>query len=238
MAMDTGVQHGPQPDVHAPTTDGTSGPGGGDSPVHDGEDGPAAPSRAVPHDDVPTTILDLRTAFAEAGAEDSPPLGMVQVEREHPMRAAIAFLAVLAFIALAAGAVVVGVVRAGHAVYDRVAGPASCSQRQVADGAALETWLLATTRSAVGASAAVRRTGCVTAGGLDPLTGQSATTTVRAGTATTRMVAVLKKRGCTLGAASPSGRRTCTVEVGGRLTSVELKPDRAKKTTVVTVNFW
>jgi hypothetical protein len=181
-------------------------------------------------------ILDLRTAFAQAGPHGAGPLGLVRVEREHPARAGLAFLAVLALIAAAAGGAVVGAAAAGRAVYDRLFGPAQCTASQVADGAALEAWLLGATREALGEKAAVTRSGCLTEGVLDPLTGQSASARAAVGKPSTRLLASLTKRDCTLGPASRAGTRSCTVRVGGRLAVVEVRPKPAKSVTV-TVSF-
>ena len=152
------------------------------------------------YEDVPTTILDLRAVFAEAGPEDAPPLGVVTVEREHPLRAALAFMGVLGLIALAAGGVVVGTAALGKAVYAKVSGPATCSAAQVASGAALEQWLLDAARQAAGEGARVNRTGCVTEGVVDPLEGQAVSTSVGVGKPTSR--SSRRSRAAT----APSGR--------------------------------
>jgi len=251
VAMDTGVEHGQHPDTGAAgPPDGTGGrapqgpaarphPAHGEHASHRGHHvaPPDVAARRVPLDDVPTTILDLRTAFAEAGPQDAAPLGVVTVEREHPARAALAFLAVLALIAGVASGIVVGTARAGQAVYDRLFGPPQCTAAQVADGSSLEAWLLAVMQEAAGPTAKVVRVGCVTEGVLDPLTGQAASATVGAGKTADKLVARLKKRDCTLGTATPSGRRSCTVSVGGRLAVLELRPAGSKKTVTVTVSF-
>jgi hypothetical protein len=217
VAIDTGVARGPDP--------------GTDAAPDEAEQRPAV-------DDAPTTILDLRTAFAEAGPRDAAPLGVVTVEREHPARAGLAFLAVLALIAAVAGGAVVGTAKAGQAVYDRLFGPAQCTATEVADGSALEAWLLAVMREASGPTAKVNRIGCLTEGVLDPLTGQAVTSTVGAGKPEKALVAMLKKKhDCTLGAATPSGRRSCTVSVAGRLAVLELRPAANKKTVTATVSF-
>ena len=98
--MDTGVEHGRQPDGGA----GQASPDGGGGPGREstGRD-VARPHRPPPmpvYEDAPTTILDLRAVFAEAGPQDAPPLGVVTVERERPVRAALAFMGVLGLIAV------------------------------------------------------------------------------------------------------------------------------------------
>jgi hypothetical protein len=234
--MDTGVEHGPPPDLGAGTPPSGVQPrsvaGGHDHAGHHVSHH-AVPAQHDP-DDIPTTILDLRTAFAQAGSQAAAPLGVVRVEREHPLRAALAFMAVLALIAGAAGGIVVGIAAAGKAVYAKLAGPAECSTQQVADGAALEAWLLAVMRDTVGPTARVARFGCAATGALDPLSGQSAAATIGAGRSATRLVAVLRKRDCTLGTASSSGTRSCTAEIGTRLVVVEVRPRAGNVTTTVS----
>ena len=226
MVMDTGVEHGRQPD---PAGDAGRGPHGGYT---------HAPAPAPVYDDQPTTILDLRRAFAEAGPQDAPPLGIVTVEREHPLRAALAFLAVLVLIAAAAGALVMGVAKVGQSLYDKSSAPPTCSAAQVANGAALEGFLGDVRSAAAGVSADVVRGGCTTEGAADPLTGQSAALTVPAGKQTSAVSAALKEgHDCQFGQASLSGVRVCTVSLGDRLAAVELRPAKNKKTTTFTVTF-
>lgn len=189
------------------------------------------------YEDAPTTILDLRAVFAEAGPRDAPPLGVVTVEREHPVRAALAFMGMLGLIAVAAGGAVAGVAAAGKAVYAKVSGPAQCSAGQVAAGAALEQWLLEAARQAAGDAAEVARTGCATAGVTAPPEGQAVSTTVAAGKPTAKVVAALKTLDCTFGQASASGVRTCTVTVADRLAALELRPAKDKKSTTFTVTY-
>jgi hypothetical protein len=234
--MDTGVEHGHQPDGGA----AQASPDGGGRPGRKraGRE-VATPVRQPPmpvYEDAPTTILDLRAVFAEA-APDAPPLGVVTVEREHPVRAALAFMGVLGLIAVAAGGAVVGTAAAGKAIYAKVSGPATCSAAQVAAGAALEQWLLDAARQAAGNGAKVDRTGCTTEGIVDPLEGQAVATTVAAGKPTAKVVAALKSRDCTFGQASPSGVRSCTVTIADNLAALELRPAKDKKTTTFTVTY-
>ena len=230
--MDTGVEHGRQPDPA----------GGRDTGTHGAQAGPDvvryAPAPAPVYDDVPTTILDLRQAFAEAGPQNAPPLGVVAVEREHPLRAALAFLAVLALIAGAAGGLVMGVAAIGKSLYDKTSAPPTCSVGQVADGKALVDFVSEVRSQAPGVTADVVRTGCATEGLADPLTGQSAALTVAAGKQTSAVSSALaKQHDCQFGQASLSGVRLCTVAIGERAAAVELRPAKNKKTTTFTVTF-
>ncbi len=237
MVMDTGVEHGRQPDGGA----GQASPDGGGGPGRESTGRDVARAYRQPpmpvYEDAPTTILDLRAVFAEAGPQDAPPLGVVTVERERPVRAALAFMGVLGLIAVAAGGAVVGTAAAGKALYERVSGPPQCSASQVAAGAALETWLLDAARQAAGGAAEVARTGCMTEGIVVPPEGQAVSTTVAAGKPTSKVVAALKSRDCTFGQASPSGVRTCTVTVANKLAALELRPAKDKKTTTFTVTY-
>lgn len=226
--MDAGVEHGRQPD---PAGDAGQEPQGGYSGMH-------APAPAPVYDDQPTTILDLRRAFAEAGPEDAPPLGVVTVQREHPFRAALAFLGVLALIAGAAGGLVLGIATVGKNLYEKSSAPPTCSAAQVANGTALADFLTDVASGAAGVTAEVVRAGCTTEGITDPLTGQSAALTVPAGKQTSAVAAVLaKKHECQFGQASQSGVRICSVPLGTRLAAVELRPAKDRKTSTFTVAF-
>lgn len=235
--MDTGVGHGRAPDPDAGGSSGqpATGEPGTTFIAIEAPTGPPLPPQPV-YEDVPTTILDLRQAFAEAGPHGAPPLGIVASEQERPVRAGVAFVVVLLVIAGVATGLVMGVAAAGKAVYAKLSGPKDCSAAQVSDGVALESWLTPVSVAA-GPGIDIVRTGCVTPGVLDPLTGQSAAITVRAGRPTNAVVTALKRRDCTLGTPSQSGVRTCTVEVGGRLGSVELRPAKDRRTTTFTVAF-
>lgn len=238
--MDTGVDRGRGPDPAGGQGTGAAGPGVRSDVTSDVVPDVVryAPAPAPVYDDVPTTILDLRQAFAEAGPHDAPPLGIVAVEREHPLRAALAFLAVLALIATAAGGLVMGVAAVGKSLYERSAAPATCSAGQVADGTALVGFLTEVRSAVPGVAADVVRTGCATEGLADPLTGQSAALTVTAGKQTSALSSVLtKKHDCQFGQASLSGVRICTVSIGTQLGTVELRPAKDKKTTTYTVTF-
>ena len=224
--MDTGVEHGRQPD---PAGDAGRAPQAGYT---------HAPAPAPVYDDQPTTILDLRRAFAEAGPKDAPPLGIVTVEREHPLRAALAFMAVLALIAGAAGGLVMGIASVGKSLYEKSSAPPTCSATQVANGTALTGFLTDVKAAAADVTADVVRTGCATEGAADPLTGQSAALTVPAGKQTSAIASVLKsEHDCQFGQASLSGVRVCSVALGDRLAAVELRPAKNKKTTTFTVAF-
>lgn len=226
VVMDTGVERGSE------TGRGTAAP----SDAHAEQQQEYAQQRPV-YDDAPTMILDLRAAFAEAGPSDAPPLGIVQVEREHPVRAGLAFLAVLGLIAAGAGGLVVATAAIGKAAYDRFAGPPQCTTAQVADGDALAGWLTDLTRETVGTGTKIVRTGCTTAGVLDPLDGQSAAITVGASKPDDKVIAALKQRDCSFGQSSTTGVRSCTVEIGSRLAAVELRPSKDRTVTTFTVSF-
>ena len=222
MVMDTGVEHGRQQD---PADDGGSPYGYG------------GPAPAPVYDDQPTTILDLRRAFAEAGPQDAPPLGIVTVEREHPVRAALAFLAVLAVIAGVAGGVVMGIASLGKSLYAKTSAPPTCSATQVADGKALQDLLAGVKARAANVTADVVRTGCSTQGAADPGTGESAALTVPAKQVAAVSKVLVDQHDCQFGQASVSGVRVCTVTLGTGLAAVELRPAKNKKTTTFTVTL-
>jgi hypothetical protein len=230
--MDTGVEHGRQPD---PAGDAGREPQGGYAGSYPSTPRPAP---APVYDDQPTTILDLRRAFAEAGPQDAPPLGVVTVQREHPLRAALAFMAVLALIAGAAGGLVMGIASVGKSLFAKSSAPPTCSATQVASGTALADFLSGVASSASGVTAEVVRAGCRTEGVADPLTGQSAALTVPAGKQTSAVTSVLtKQHDCQFGQASLSGVRVCSVPLGTGLAAVELRPAKNKKSTTFTVTF-
>jgi hypothetical protein len=240
--MDTGVEHGRQPDTGEPAASATGSPDDAVTGPGPAEHAPGPTTQALPaltyDDDAPTMILDLRAAFAEAGPPGAAPLGIVESTPERPVRAAIAFLAVLALIAGVAGGVVVAVASAGRAVYASVFGPAQCSAAQVADGATLENWLRGVLDSAAAQDVEVLRTGCVTVDVLDPLTGQAASATVAAGGVAKKVEGALKETvDCTFGAASSTGAKFCTVNIGTRLGVVSYRPAADKKTVEISVNY-